>query len=246
MVTDESDASTHKPSVRPRRRRSTTYFKSFPNSPTDERTMLHSESNSSQPCAQTPPLGADDTDSESPLPIHDPRLSSSTSRRSFINRLRCRFNRGWATINDFMTVPLWAALVSLLVACIRPIQHVLETYMQPLNSAISSAGGCSIPLTLIVLGAYFCPSTDEDGEEPKGGATLSTSKSTDTLVEGVRGSLHIKIIRHSTRNSRKPQAPGETKAVFIAVLSRMVITPVLLMPLMAVSIKFGWHRVFEE
>jgi hypothetical protein len=40
--------------------------------------------------------------------------------------------------------------------------------------------------------------------------------------------------------------PGETKTVVIAVLSRMIITPLLLMPLMAMSTKFDWHKVLDE
>ncbi|KAJ6466560.1 hypothetical protein C8R47DRAFT_1326210 [Mycena vitilis] len=52
----------------------------------------------------------------------------------------------------FMTVPLWAALASLVVACVQPLQHALDAHMQPVKGAVTSAGpgNCSIPLTLIV------------------------------------------------------------------------------------------------
>ncbi|TFY60199.1 hypothetical protein EVJ58_g5303 [Rhodofomes roseus] len=40
--------------------------------------------------------------------------------------------------------------------------------------------------------------------------------------------------------------PGETKTVAVAVLSRMVITPLLLLPLMALAAKYDVQRVFED
>jgi predicted permease len=147
------------------------------------------------------------------------------------------------SFNDFMTVPLWAALASIFVACIRPIQYALDNHVQFIKGAVSSAGKCSIPLTLVVLGAYFYQPPAEIEEENNGKATLSTSKSTDTLVESVKGLFHVGTPR---RRLQAPVTPGETKTVVIAVLSRMIITPLLLMPLMAASAKFDWQRVFEE
>jgi hypothetical protein len=40
--------------------------------------------------------------------------------------------------------------------------------------------------------------------------------------------------------------PGETKTVVIAILSRMIIVPLLLIPLMAVSSWYDWQEVFAE
>lgn len=125
--------------------------------------------------------------------------------------------------------------------------------MTPIKGAITSAGKCSIPLTLIVLGAYFYPAPQESEaaeEHPiNGNGTVTASKSSDTLVHSVADFLHLnKPSQRRARVARPAQKtnPGETKTVVIAVLSRMVITPLLLMPLMAFSAKFDWHQVFAE
>lgn len=39
---------------------------------------------------------------------------------------------------------------------------------------------------------------------------------------------------------------GETKTVVVSVMSRMVLTPMVLMPLMVLFTKFDVHRVFDE
>ena len=57
-------------------------------------------------------------------------------------------------LNSFMMVPLWSASLSLLVARIEPLKHSLAT-QQPVDNAIANAGKCSIPLNLVVVGAYF-------------------------------------------------------------------------------------------
>jgi hypothetical protein len=48
-------------------------------------------------------------------------------------------------------------LISLFVALCRPLQHVLEVHLHlvQLEGAITHAGNCPIPITLVVLGAYF-------------------------------------------------------------------------------------------
>ncbi len=44
------------------------------------------------------------------------------------------------TINEFMTVPLWAAAGSLFVALIPPLQHTLDEHVQPFKGALTAAG----------------------------------------------------------------------------------------------------------
>jgi predicted permease len=115
-----------------------------------------------------------------------------------------------------MTPPLFASLLSLLIACFPPVQQGIKEYMSPLTSALSAAGRCSIPLTLLVLGAYFCdeaPSVDE--------------------------------LENDERNKAKRER-GESRTVAIAVLSRMLVTPVLLMPVVWFSVKHSSQRLFEE
>jgi predicted permease len=153
-----------------------------------------------------------------------------------------------------MTVPLWAALASLIVACVQPLQHALDEHMQPIKGAVTSAGNCSIPLTLIVLGGYFYPAPPENATATangiaNGSATgerrLHMSKSSSSLLESVREMFGKQ--QTARRAGEKPVArPGETKTVVIAVVSRMILTPMLLLLLMALSAKFDLHAVFDE
>ncbi|KAJ1018477.1 hypothetical protein NDA18_006628 [Ustilago nuda] len=57
-------------------------------------------------------------------------------------------------IGGFMTAPLYAAVISLVVAVIPPLQKLMDS-LEPLVGALETAGACSIPLTMVVLGAYF-------------------------------------------------------------------------------------------
>ncbi|KAF8069072.1 membrane transport protein-domain-containing protein [Lyophyllum atratum] len=251
--------------LRPTPRRRTTYYRSFPNSPEASQTHLPRIDADSTPAST---LASDEeTDDDgirppSPLPLHGehtPKPPPTTFRRG-----KRRVRRAWAAFNDFMTVPLWAALASILVACIRPIQHVLETHVLSIKGALTSAGNCSIPLTLVVLGAYFYPSppADQSTTANANAKAARARKSTDTLVHSVKdfltfrnrrafesGNGHGNQIGNGHGNghvARTEKNPGETRTVVIAVLSRMVITPLLLMPVVALSAKYDWQRVFED
>ncbi|RDB27965.1 putative transporter C5D6.04 [Hypsizygus marmoreus] len=248
---------------RPTPRRRTTFYKSFPNSPSEAESVLppcESESESETSRA-TSTFGGEYEIEEAPrtpLPLHvAPAVPKPP--HTFFHHVKHRLRRAIGTVHNFMTVPLWAALASVLVACIRPLQHAIEAHLTPIKGAVAAAGNCSIPLTLVVLGAYFYPSSpppsdedipiDENGTA-NGTGKMKASQSSDTLVHSVKDFFHLSKQRNSTPvlNKRKeiPLNPGETRTVVIAVLSRMLITPVLLMPLMAFSAKFDWHRVFED
>jgi predicted permease len=147
-----------------------------------------------------------------------------------------------------MSMPLWATLASLIVACVHPVQNILDNHMQPVKGALASAGSCSIPLTLVVLGAYFyVPPKEASGTDVQ---KMSTSTSMESLADSFKDLVFFKRKRktrsRSASLSNEPVFPGETKTVVIAVLSRMIITPLLLMPLMAMSTKFDWHKVLDE
>lgn len=149
-----------------------------------------------------------------------------------------------------MTMPMWAALASIIVACTRPLQQALEQHMHPIKSALNSAGNCSIPLTLVVLGAYFYIPKEE--KEPGDLArTVKTRRSEASLIQGMRQIFVLPARRR--RSSRAGivdtediKRPGETKTVVVAVLSRMVLTPLVLLPLLALFIQSGATDVFEE
>ena len=130
--------------------------------------------------------------------------------------------------------------------------------MPPVTGALRSAGNCSIPLTLVVLGAYFYPSQDgADGDHVAvssrqgGKKKLMVAPSAETLVPNMKGRWQLrsfsKFGNDADGETRARKAvPGETKTVTIAVLSRMIITPLLLMPFVALAAKFGLHEVFAE
>ncbi|PBK68832.1 hypothetical protein ARMSODRAFT_1085259 [Armillaria solidipes] len=223
----------------PTRRRSR-FYNSFPNSPNDSRVNLSSVDSSSSTIVLSPEI----TDSEmsdneletSVLPTHHERQRTRTqvsphTSSSVLHRVKWGIIRIWIALNEFMTVPLWAALASLIVVCIQPLQHLLEVHMQPVKGALASAGNCSIPLTLIVLGAYFYPS--EEGE---------AKTETRSLIHSMKGMF----TKRQARPQQEATQTGETKTVIIAVASRMIITPLLLLPLMALSTALDWHAVLED
>jgi auxin efflux carrier family protein len=237
-------------------RKQTHVFYSFPNSPNQSRVELPttettSTVNSSR--TQTPT----NIDDENALPQHHhPRSATApTSSRfqSFLRRCRRRLGRTWHAFNEFMTVPLWASILALIVACIRPLQHLLEEHLQPVKGALGSAGNCSIPVTLVVLGAYFYSPQETSAHVPNG-RSLASKRSSGSLSDRVREMFKLKKLwrNRRTRSSGsistvKPDSrPGETKTVVIAIVSRMIIVPILLIPLMAVSTWYDWHAVFAE
>ena len=158
-------------------------------------------------------------------------------------------------------MPLWAAVLSLIVACVQPLQHALDAHMEPVKGALTQAGNCSIPLTLIVLGAYFhqTPETPEATATAQKLRAPNSTSSSRLIFEQVREALNLtakwRRHRHKRSSIGGPKRPpvagavarvGETKTVIIAIVSRMVIVPLLLMPLMAVSTWYDWHEVFAE
>lgn len=185
-------------------------------------------------------------------------------------RLRHHWNRikkGWNVFNEFMTVPLWAALLSLIVALVPPLQHTLDVHLQPIKGALNASGACSIPLTLVVLGAYFYtpPEKGEDipltGEPVSGHSEDYDAQSDSSHMHLRHESSHSSIrsyfagsLRSALRMSRfdRPKRreavsrPGETRTVFTAVVARMFITPVVILPLMALAAKFDNPKIFDE
>ncbi|KAG8217010.1 membrane transport protein-domain-containing protein [Butyriboletus roseoflavus] len=104
-----------------------------------------------------------------------------------------RPTRSWA-LSPFMRLlttlaslspPLIASLLALSCVLVPPLQRFLKSdVMIPLRGALDNTGGCSIPLTLIVLGGWFWdPSTNRNSkggrvaeDEGKGGSDGAKSK----------------------------------------------------------------------
>jgi predicted permease len=269
------------PLLRPgHERRRSRFYNSFPNSPNQSRVQLPTvdsiPNSASQSTFAASPVQSEDSEDEllpgpaepapSALPQHvrpstrHARQASTISQvgagpAGHLRRTRRRLYRAWVALNEFMTVPLWAALASLVVACVQPLQHALDDHMQPIKGAVTSAGNCSIPLTLIVLGGYFYPAPPEGaaanghangngvGNGHGNGAKHArrVSQSTHSLLESVR-----EMFGKQKNSAPAGPFPGETKTVVIAVLSRMILTPLLLLPLMVVCARFDLHAVFDE
>jgi auxin efflux carrier family protein len=236
------------------------FFYSFPNTPNPSQVRIGfdptSVTTTTAVSVESTNGGTDfsdsDTDNEVPIELRTGLRSrrrrmmaepTSTRFQSIVRRTRHRISRFWNALNDFMTVPLWAALASLIVACTQPLQHALEVHMPAVKSALGSAGNCSIPVTLIVLGAYFhsAPNPAQTNNEQNGVMITTKPEPTSSLMAKVKRFLNI-----SRRGGvAKPRA-GETRTVVISVLSRMVITPLLILPMMVLSTKFSLHSVFDE
>ncbi|KAF7367452.1 hypothetical protein MSAN_00808000 [Mycena sanguinolenta] len=255
-------------------RRQSRFYNSFPNSPNQSRAQLPTvDSSASQSTVAPSPDESDmeGDDSEPPpeptepalhsLPQHAQRPSRPVRKASTVSQTggstlrhtRRRLYRAWVALNEFMTVPLWAALASLIVACVQPLQHALDEHLQPIKGAVTSAGNCSIPVTLIVLGGYFYPAPPD----PKVGAVnghangiangtgVQASKSASSLLESVREMFGKQQSARLAGEAPKARA-GETKTVVIAVVSRMILTPMLILPLMALCSRFDLHDVFAD
>lgn len=91
-----------------------------------------------------------------------PGANNSRENRSCWKRLNTMVRKGFHNlilrplyaIGGFMTAPLYAAVISLVVAVIPPLQKFIDS-LEPVVGALETAGACSIPLTMVVLGAYF-------------------------------------------------------------------------------------------
>lgn len=214
-------------------RRNTTFYNSFPNSPNDSRTNL----------------ARYDAPSDLEVGIHGQAsntLSSApeSTSHTVLRRLKKRLTRIFISVYDFMTVPMWSAVASLFVACIPKLKHALEHHLQPLNGAINTAGKCAVPLTLVVLGAYFhVPPPDTD----QSGGMASRPSVNTSFLQRILQSVGISSSQNPEEQPpKKTPRPGETKTVVLGLLSRMVLTPVLLVPFLILATKFDWHAVFDE
>ncbi|GAA5898902.1 hypothetical protein JCM8208_005424 [Rhodotorula glutinis] len=172
--------------------------------------------------------------------------------RRFGRMAQKKLQRFWVKFSDFMTVPLWAAVLSLVVACIPPLQHTLNQ-AEPLKAAIRSAGSCSVPITLVTLGAYFyrptpaaaadsSPLRPEGRELPPSARRNSTSRSparrpprsfSRAMLARLRNPFAP--IQHTPELVPTGSGRGETRTVVVSVVTRMIIVPLCLIPL------FAWY-----
>jgi predicted permease len=160
---------------------------------------------------------------------------------TFIQRVVRTGRSTWRKVNDFMTPPLWASVLSLAVALNQPLQHVLGVKLRPIRDAITQAGDCSIPLTLVVLGAYF--------HRPPDKSELPLSEPTGPQVSLVGSLRRIFSLEGWKADGSIPSHGTHTqegRTVFVSILARMVVVPALLLPLVVFSRLQGYPQVIQE
>jgi hypothetical protein len=155
----------------------------------------------------------------------------------------------WRRVTKFMTPPLWASVASLVVALYQPLQNFIVSHLRPFRGAITQAGDCSIPLTLVVLGAYFhrVPDKSEaklppsDDLESRPATPLGRFRRMFCLEsENQIGAIHLHV------NTSQPVKSGEGRMIFAIILARMFIVPLLLLPLVVLGALRGSPGVFKE
>ena len=232
----------------PRRKNTPNVFYSFPNTPTRSMFQLPGDTSTLQTPYGSDEEEDDDDDDDDELPRARHVTEPTRSRlHSILRRTKRRIVQTAKALNEFMTVPLWAALASFVVACVTPLQEFLKNDVQPVKGALNNAGSCSIPLTLVVLGAYFYTPPSEEDEVVDRRRESTHSDSTLSFAGSIRNMLKLSNTSRGKRRSMTHDPNlGETKTVVIAIVSRMIITPALLMPLIILCAKYDWHEVFTE
>ncbi|KAH9163302.1 auxin efflux carrier [Lactarius sanguifluus] len=172
-----------------------------------------------------------------------PRPAWSRPPLTFVQRAVSTGRSVWGKMTGFMTPPLWASVLSLVVALNQPLQDVLGVQLRPIRYAIAQAGDCSIPLTLVVLGAYFhrppdkseFPPSEANGQQQ---ASLVGRFRRFFRLGGRKGDRDMYATRVRNR--------GEGRTVFVSILARMVIAPALLLPLVVFGQLQGYPHVFRD
>jgi auxin efflux carrier family protein len=153
----------------------------------------------------------------------------------------------WRKVTNFMTPPLWASVASLVVALYQPLQHFIGSHLKPIRGAITQAGDCSIPLTLVVLGAYFHRAPEKSRLPPSDDleSQRATPLSQLRKIFCLESENQMEPIRLQADASQLGNS-GEGRMVFAIILARMFIVPLLLLPLVVLGARRGSPHVFKE
>jgi hypothetical protein len=89
------------------------------------------------------------------------------------------------------------------------------------NSAIKSAGNCSVPITLIVLGSYFVEAPEDAPAKPTRKSALKKHASTTSSLR----QKFAELFKSSDKSDDVKAKPGENRTVFVSVVSRMIVAP---------------------
>lgn len=100
-----------------------------------------------------------------------------------------------------------------------------------------------VPVTLVVLGAFFYSPPAPQGQDANG---LANGKPNGAGADQPKGNWLQRMFGGAKSSSASAAYPGENKAVFVAVMSRMVITPLLLLPLIALIARYDLFEAAED
>lgn len=169
------------------------------------------------------------------MPLLNRRLSPSAPlARRALRRARVIVVEAWWKFYSFMTVPTWAALISIFIALIPPLQAAVSG-IRPFVAAVKSAGQCSIPLTLVVLGAFFYT--------PPAPIQLPSDEEADHSIKGYID-RKFRALKRDPEVAKKYE--GENRAVFVAVISRMIIVPLIFLPFIALLARYDYFPAAED
>ena len=187
------------------------------------------------------PIANSDVDEYVPVPVW-------SRKKTFAQRVARAGGTVWRTVTKFMTPPLWASVASLVVALCQPLQHFINIYLKPFRGAVTQAGDCSIPLTLVVLGAYFHRAPNKSKLPPSDDLESQrvTPLSKLRRIFSLESENQMGAIRLHTNASQLVRNSGGGRMIFTIILARMFVVPLLLLPLVVLGARRGSPGVFKE
>ena len=126
--------------------------------------------------------------------------------------------RFWHAFLNFMTVPLWAALLSFIIVLLPKVQNFVKS-VDPFVDAVEQLGQCSVPMSILVLGSYFHDSDEDESNVTNHGSMMSAREDAPDAHE------------HAAEAAWEKRMTWRT--IVAASASRMIVTPLLMLPLVA-------------
>ncbi|KAN0084016.1 Membrane transport domain containing protein [Tylopilus felleus] len=129
-----------------------------------------------------------------PAPAPPPSLTPSAPTPRWDRPARPSVFKRFVTTITSLSPPLIASLFALFCVLVPPVQRLLKSNeMIPFKGALDSAGGCSVPLTLLVLGGWFWDGESKHkASEPKPGSHgKANAKSKGKAVEKRHATVHV-------------------------------------------------------
>lgn len=211
---------------------------------------LHRDGHSSYPVSITPNSAVFSYDLEAPTPstsvhqadlqkdalmktktgTHDPKPSKKVNIRQTwrgvrrtMKKLKTRLSisdKSLEALSELLNPPLLSSIAAIIVACIPPFQHSLAK-VKPLREFISTAGAVAIPLTLVLLGAFFYRPPND---------TKPQADHEKTQLE----------------KEKRIQSRRTLIVITLTLLARHVVTPLIILPLLALICQNSHFEVVKD